>query len=329
MHKSNGFEQVELHLLDITLPGYSTNLNRIIVYSIRSLSFDLYKMARQNKNESKHDVFVRCISDRLKKLNVCDSHDEYVCISESISSSVSPDETPTEDELGNASSDLSDYFDDISSDAKMIIYNAAYEAWGEDVAHITSTVLDGDDDSSGKRECSNSQNDTDETVDFNDENDDGDMIGEGECELCEREVKLTRHHLIPKSTWPRMKKRLWNSAPLIESLNSISSQIDNAKSNEKRVGLQEKKQLLKEKLEKILGTSDLDYLPRTITHDNVRRHLTQVCSLCRQCHSAVHRIKSEWELATDFNTMDRLLEVAEIMKFGRWASKQRPGKYAI
>ena len=56
-------------------------------------------MARKDKNESKHDVFVRCISDRLRKLNVCDSHDEYVCISESISSSVSPDETPTEDSV--------------------------------------------------------------------------------------------------------------------------------------------------------------------------------------------------------------------------------------
>ena len=287
-------------------------------------------MARKDKNESKHDVFVRCISDRLRKLNVCDSHDEYVCISESISSSVSPDETPTEDELGNASSDLSDYFDDISiHDAKILIYNAAYEVWGEDVAHITSTVLDGDDDSSDKSECSNSQTDTDEVEDFDDENDDGDMIGEGECELCEREVKLTRHHLIPKSTWPRMKKRLWNSAPLIESLHTLSSQIDKSKSNKKREELREQQKVLKEKLQKILGTSDLDYLPTTITHDNVRTHLTQVCSLCRQCHSAVHRIKSEWELATDYNTMDKLLEVDEIMKFGRWASKQRPGKYAI
>ena len=149
-----------------------------------------------------------------------------------------------------------------------------YEIWGEDVAHITSTVLDGDDDSSGKSECSNSQND--KKVNFDDENDDGDMIGEGECELCEREVKLTRHHLIPKSTWPRMKKKLWNAAPLIESLHTLSSQIDNTKSDEKRVEFEDKKKILKEKLEKILGTSDLDYLPPTITHDTVRTHLTQI-----------------------------------------------------
>jgi len=288
-------------------------------------------MARKNKNESKHDVFVRCISDRLKKLDVCDSDDEYACISETIASVVSTDDgfIPTEDDLGGASSDLSDYFEDISIDAsKILIYSAAYEVWGEDVAHITSSVLNNDD--SDRSECSNSQTDITETVDFDNESDDGgEMIGEGECELCEREVKLTRHHLIPKSTWPRMKKRLWNAAPLIESLHSISSQIDNAKSDEKRVELLEKKKVLNEKLEKILGTSDLDYLPTTMTHDNVRTHLTQVCSLCRQCHSAVHRIKSEWELATDYNTMDKLLEVDEITKFGRWASKQKPGKYAI
>ena len=288
-------------------------------------------MARKNNKDSKHDAFVRSISDRLKKLDVCDSHDEYVCISETIASAISSDDRiPTENELEDASSDLSDYFEDISIDAsKILIYSATYEVWGEDVDHITSTVLNNDDDSSGKSECSNSQNDITETVNFDDENDDGDMIGEGECELCEREVKLTRHHLIPKSTWPRMKKRLWNAAPLIESLHDISSQIDRAKSDKKREGLFEQQKVLKEKLEKILGTSDLDYLPTTITHDNVRLHLTQVCLLCRQCHSAVHRIKSEWELAIDYNRMDKLLEVDEIMKFGRWASKQRPGKYAI
>ena len=27
------------------------------------------------------------------------------------------------------------------------------------------------------------------------------------CERCEREVKLTRHHLIPQSMWPRLKHR--------------------------------------------------------------------------------------------------------------------------
>ena len=58
-------------------------------------------MARQNKDESKHDVFARCISDRLKKLNVCDSDDEYVCISETIASDISSDDgiIPTEDDL--------------------------------------------------------------------------------------------------------------------------------------------------------------------------------------------------------------------------------------
>ena len=35
-------------------------------------------------------------------------------------------------------------------------------------------------------------------------------VQDGECELCERYIKLTRHHLIPRVTWKKMKKRLLN-----------------------------------------------------------------------------------------------------------------------
>ena len=37
-----------------------------------------------------------------------------------------------------------------------------------------------------------------------------DYLQDGECELCERYIKLTRHHLIPRVTWKKMKKRLLN-----------------------------------------------------------------------------------------------------------------------
>jgi len=29
------------------------------------------------------------------------------------------------------------------------------------------------------------------------------IVGEGECELCEREMPLTKHHLIPREVWFR------------------------------------------------------------------------------------------------------------------------------
>eukprot|EP00548_Thalassiothrix_antarctica_P011923 CAMPEP_0194162536 /NCGR_PEP_ID=MMETSP0152-20130528/79549_1 /TAXON_ID=1049557 /ORGANISM="Thalassiothrix antarctica, Strain L6-D1" /LENGTH=209 /DNA_ID=CAMNT_0038872441 /DNA_START=36 /DNA_END=669 /DNA_ORIENTATION=+ len=47
--------------------------------------------------------------------------------------------------------------------------------------------------------------------DDDDDDDDDEMIGEGECELCEREIKLTRHHLIPRSTWKRMFPKISNA----------------------------------------------------------------------------------------------------------------------
>lgn len=45
--------------------------------------------------------------------------------------------------------------------------------------------------------------------------------------------------------------------------------------------------------------------------------------LCRPCHSAVHRAKSTRELATEFNTVEKLLEVPEIVRFAEWNSKRK------
>ena len=137
-------------------------------------------------------------------------------------------------------------------------------------------------------------------------------------------MRTVRTHLVPKSSWPRMKKRLWNAAPLIESLHR--SRSHQQKVDPRVVGDERERSLAK--LEKILGTVDLDSLPVTITNDSVRSYLARVCRLCRQCHSAVHRLHTEWELAMEYNTMERLLECGEVMKFGRWASRQRSGRSA-
>lgn len=276
------------------------------------------------------DAFAKCIGDRLKPLGLCASDDEYSSISEAIAGSAPVDAPPSEDDLENVTDSLLDYFEEVSEDdAKALIYAAAYEAWGDDVARITASVDNVDE----KNNDSNTQIGADESEDNSGEfvdDDDGDFIGEGECELCERSIKLTRHHLIPKTTWTRMKKRFWNAAPVIESLHSLSSRIDEANNGQRQRDLQEKQKVLQEKLEKLLGgTAGLSNLPVAITHDNVRAYLSQVSLLCRQCHSTIHRIHTEWELATEYNTIERLLECEEIIKFGRWANKQRPGKYAV
>mmetsp|Transcript_13554 Transcript_13554/g.29470 ORF Transcript_13554/g.29470 Transcript_13554/m.29470 type:complete len:301 (-) Transcript_13554:36-938(-) len=280
----------------------------------------------EDAQEGKHDAFVKCIGDRLKMLGLCSSPDEYSSISEAIASSAPLDALPSEDDLENVTSALLDYFEEVSEDdAKALVYTAASESWGDVVTHITACLnkvaVGGD---GINAEIEDDEDGADSNIDEDGDNgdDDGDFIGEGECELCERSIKLTRHHLIPKSTWPRMKKRLWNAASVIESLHILSSQTCGHQQQE----VQEK---LLGKLENILGTTNLSSLPTIITHGTVRAYLSQVCVLCRQCHSAVHRIHTEWELAMEYRTMEQLIQSKEVMKFSRWANKQRPGRYAI
>lgn len=88
-----------------------------------------------------------------------------------------------------------------------------------------------------------------------------------ECELCERKMPLTSHHLLPRSEHDRLVKR------------------------------------------------------GRFTLEECR---TRIARLCRPCHSAVHRAAPLAALAEQYNTVERLLELDEVAKFARWASRQRP-----
>jgi hypothetical protein len=204
-----------------------------------------------------------------------------------------------------------------------LVRDAAFNAWGDAAPRpcVMIAASDDTDDGGGGEDGQAEAVEGDGRL-FDNHDDDGDFIGEGECELCERTIKLTRHHLVPKSTWPRMKERLWNAAPLIELLYRSPSHKQKL---DPRVEEEERERLLA-KLEKIIGTVDLASFPVTITNNSVRAYLARVCRLCRQCHSAVHKLHTEWELAMEYNTMERLLECREVVKFGRWASRQRSGR---
>ncbi|EED89864.1 predicted protein [Thalassiosira pseudonana CCMP1335] len=268
------------------------------------------------------DTFVHCLKKQLQALNLCSSEEEYRSIAEAIASQDVFE--ASESYLQLVTSSLLEYFEETVSElgAKEAIRKIAVNTWGDDVVDGLGSFGCDDDNN---HDDSDDEEEEDEEEDIEPEGDDY-FIGKGECELCERTIKLTRHHLIPKSTWPRMKKRLLNAAPTIEAMNAVRSNksIDNDIQEETQ-------QVLQLKLEKALGTAkmDLTNLPASITQATIRCYLSQVCNLCRQCHSAVHRIHSEWELATEFNTIDRLLECEDVRKFGMWANKQRPGKFAI
>lgn len=296
---------------------------------------------------TKHNEFSKCIYKRLVRLNFigCSStHEEYDSISATIAYSsflISDDAGPTNDasssndscsigdlapypsneEINVAARTLVEYFDELSfKDAEELIRDAALDAWDK-----KKNVGQSSCDVEGENNINANDEIHDEDEDDDHDDDDGEYIGEGECELCERSVKLTRHHLVPKSTWPKMKKRLWSAASIIEELEQHSLQLRDVSYYAR--GLEERL-LLRKQLDKILGDRfDITYLPTTITNDTIRNYLARVCHLCRQCHSAVHRIhSSEWELATEYNTMERLLECKEILKYGAWASKQRCGR---
>ncbi|VDB84222.1 unnamed protein product [Peniophora sp. CBMAI 1063] len=88
-----------------------------------------------------------------------------------------------------------------------------------------------------------------------------------ECELCDRTVPLTYHHLIPRSTHTKVKKKGWHPESMLNS----------------------------------------------------------VAWLCRPCHSTVHHVADNEELAKSFYTLDLLLEREDIQRWRKYAAKQRWG----
>ncbi|TFK19623.1 hypothetical protein FA15DRAFT_648126 [Coprinopsis marcescibilis] len=86
-----------------------------------------------------------------------------------------------------------------------------------------------------------------------------------ECEICDREVPLTYHHLIPRSTHSKVLKKGWH-------------------------------------------------------HESM---LNKVAWLCRHCHSAVHRVASNEELAQHYHTIELLLEREDIQRWQKYAAKQK------
>ena len=243
------------------------------------------------------------LADRLVSTNSCDSSEEAASVSAAIVEECFADATPGAkkgDAVGPMATLLADYFEQLSGEM------------GEEMAR---SVL-GVEAAPGQDQSSDDENEDDDDerpgsdIDFSDdEDDDGEYIGEGECELCEREIRLTRHHLIPKTTWSKFKKKI---PAAVEAM--TSGQEDKARM--------------------ILGGTLADDLPSNIVENPnntilLRRFLSQTCNICRPCHSTVHTLHNELELAEKFYTIDKLLEDQILLKFCKWASKQKCGKYSL
>ena len=85
-----------------------------------------------------------------------------------------------------------------------------------------------------------------------------------QCEICDRIIRTTEHHLYPKEVHSKLRKRDPN-------------------------------QYTQEKL-------------------------SSTASLCRMCHSAIHRFYTNNELADNYYSIELLMESEKVFKFAKWAS---------
>jgi len=170
----------------------------------------------------------------------------------------------------------------------------------------TSNGENSDDDDTDSEASEEESNEQAQEGESDDDNYDGELIGEGECELCERLIMLTKHHLIPKSTHAHIKPKL---------LHATTSMKENDLERARRFlgpGLEHVMDVLKDE-----------------SKWTIRRVLQQTCDICRPCHTAVHMAHDNMTLALNYNTVEQLLEDEQIYKFCQWASKQKAGKYAV
>lgn len=182
---------------------------------------------------------------------------------------------------------------------------------------------DDDDDDDDDEESSNGDEGESSSLGESIGEDDGaecEYLLDGECELCDRYIKLTKHHLVPKSTWPRMQTKLLHAAEAIERGDRDKALL-----------------ILGPGLEDLLedGETNRDCgrgrgRSRVLSNDKVvvRAILHETCNICRQCHTTVHRTHDNTDLALYYNTVEKLLGDEQISKFCKWASKQRAGKYS-
>lgn len=71
------------------------------------------------------------------------------------------------------------------------------------------------------------------------------------------------------------------------------------------------------------------FIPTTLHKENwYKRRFTQEqfdehVMVCVDCHNAVHKLHEAKELADNLNTLDKLKEDEKIMKFAKFAAKQK------
>merc|ERR1712048_1106143 len=139
-----------------------------------------------------------------------------------------------------------------------------------------------------------------------DEGVEGMLCEEGECEVCRQEIFLTFHHLIPKQThnrWLR-RKQLPEGVKGYESGSKKKLPSSAAKDTvESKKSTQTKKSTDNSKSSKSKTTAS-----KKDTLCNRYFLNTYGIMVCRRCHSQIHHMASNMDLAKRYNTLQRVLD---------------------
>jgi len=256
-------------------------------------------------NINYHEELSETIKRALLHNGLCFSVEEAEITADEILYNVSIDESfpciQSSDSATTIMEGLMDYFDLTVEDAENIV-RAIFPFDQKNGLNLKDDSTSAHSYATEEEEKENKINESEES------GDESNYLNDGDCELCERYMKLTSHHLVPKSVWPKLKKRIFESKknPKIrqETILFISSLKENkVPSND----------------------NDLDY---AWSRQSLHSFLSQyTCQVCRPCHSKIHSSHDNTALADHYNTVDKLLTDRNIYKFCKWANKQKPGKY--
>ena len=258
-------------------------------------------MSSSNKNK-KESYIIQLLPHNLTRHGLCSSYDEAQAIAEELILSHNSDRKDTNLFKEHLTNELVNFFDLSVEQTKKVIKSILLE-----------DIVSSDSETEIENEIDNDYENYDNEAENENENE---YIIEGECELCERYMKLTSHHLIPKSTWPKLKKKVFQNKSKKSHLETLAFLQDcwDKKNNNRQ--------------ETLSSSQNQNNHIREWSRQSLHTFLSHYCCrVCRPCHSCIHSTHDNESLAKYYNTVDDLLSDKTIYKFCKWANKQNPGKY--
>ena len=68
-------------------------------------------------------------------------------------------------------------------------------------------------------------------------------------------------------------------------------------------------------------------VPEPMSTKEIGNLLNNTALICRPCHSMLHNLHENFELAENYYSIDLLLTDENVVNHCKWANKQKTGKY--